>query len=242
MDTRVKPACDGFSTLRLLRLEFLDRSAGVAPGGEPAAHMRDRFQPHVLRGFRRQRRTHAAGAMKDELLVALENRLGIGASRVDPEFQHAAGAGKRAGNPSLALDLPGVADIDDHDVVALRGLDGLGRAQRLDLRIGLVDQRLDAAVDGLGHFCCTSKISKTTPCKVAFRDGPEDQTSDAQLRIGESRSNFTTSRFRISPLRGLSGMTALYRTSSFIAPSRPSIVIGNMRCENSRRMSVVDSE
>ena len=33
-----------------------------------------------------------------------------------------------------------------------------------------------------------------------------------------------------------------YRTSSFIAPSRPSMVIGNMRCENSRRMMVVDSE
>src|ERR1700681_4318476 len=81
MDTRVKPACDGFSTLRLLRLEFLDRSAGVAPGGETAAHMRDRLQPHVLRGFRRQRRAHAAGAMKDELLVALENRLCIRARR-----------------------------------------------------------------------------------------------------------------------------------------------------------------
>ncbi len=33
-----------------------------------------------------------------------------------------------------------------------------------------------------------------------------------------------------------------YRTSSFIAASRPSIVIGNMRSENSRRMMVVDSE
>ena len=39
------------------------------------------------------------------------------------------------------------------------------------------------------------------------------------------------------------GMTRLtYRTSSFIAPSRPSIVIGYMRSENSRRMMVVDSE
>ena len=34
----------------------------------------------------------------------------------------------------------------------------------------------------------------------------------------------------------------VYRTSSFIAPSRPSMVIGNMRSENSRRMMVVDSE
>src|SRR5260370_41892575 len=140
------------STLRLLRLEFLDRSTGVAPGGKATAHMGDRLQPHVLRGFRRQRRAHAAGAMKDELPVALENRLGIGARRVDPEFQHAAGAGERAGNPALALDLAGIADIDDHDVVALRSLDGVGGAQRFDLGIRLVDQRLDAAMDGLGHF------------------------------------------------------------------------------------------
>jgi hypothetical protein len=36
--------------------------------------------------------------------------------------------------------------------------------------------------------------------------------------------------------------TKTYRTSSFIALSSPSIVIGYMRCENSRRMRVVDSE
>src|SRR6266481_3610011 len=139
------------STL-LLRLDFLDWPAGIAPGREPAAHMRDRLQSHVLRGFSRQRRAHAAGAMKDELLVALKNRLGIGARRIDPEFQHAAGAGERAGNPALALDLAGIADIDDHDVVALRSLDGVGGAQRFDLGTRLVDQRLDAAMDGLGHF------------------------------------------------------------------------------------------
>ena len=34
----------------------------------------------------------------------------------------------------------------------------------------------------------------------------------------------------------------IYRTNSFIALSSPSIVIGYMRCENSRRMMVVDSE
>jgi hypothetical protein len=40
------------------------------------------------------------------------------------------------------------------------------------------------------------------------------------------------------------GMTRLerYRTSSLIAPSRPSIVIGYMRLANRRRMMVVDSE
>src|SRR5260370_945476 len=53
MDTRVKPACDSLSALRLLRLDLLDRTAGIAPGREPAAHMRDRLQPHVLRGLGR---------------------------------------------------------------------------------------------------------------------------------------------------------------------------------------------
>src|SRR6266481_1524661 len=139
------------STL-LLRLDFLDRAAGIAPGREPAAHMRDRLQSHVLCGFCRQRRAHAARTMKDEFLVALKNRLGIGTRRIDPEFQHAAGAGERAGNPSVALDLAGIADIDDHDVVALRSLDGVGSTYRFDLRIGLVDQGLDPAVNGLGHL------------------------------------------------------------------------------------------
>src|SRR5882724_13274489 len=114
--------------LRLLRLDPLDRTAGVAPGREAAAHMRDRLQSHVLRGFRRQRRAHAASAMKDEFLFLLENWLGIGARRIDPEFEHAAGAGERAWNSAVAFDLAGVSDVDDHDVVALGSLDSVGRA------------------------------------------------------------------------------------------------------------------
>src|SRR5277367_2333529 len=90
--------------------------------------------------------------MEDELLVLLKDRLGIGARRIDPEFKHAAGAGESAGNFAIALDLAGVADIDDHDVVALRGLDGIRRADGLDLRVRLVDQGFDTAMDGLGHF------------------------------------------------------------------------------------------
>src|ERR1700721_4141100 len=113
----------GKLSLRLLRLDLLDRTAGIAPGGKAPAHMGDRLQPHVLRGLVRQRRTHSAGVMKDELLVALKDRLRVGAGRIDPEFQHAAGAGERAGNSSIALDLAGIADIDDHDLLALRSLE-----------------------------------------------------------------------------------------------------------------------
>jgi hypothetical protein len=55
-----------------------------------------------------------------------------------------------------------------------------------------------------------------------------------QLHIGESRdSGFAL----LAPPNDDN-----YRTSSFIAASRPSIVIGNMRSENNLRMMVVDSE
>src|ERR1700744_2949208 len=106
MNTRVKPACDGLN-LRLLRFPLLDRAAGIAPGGKAAAHMRDRLQAHVLRGLGGERGAQAAGAVKDELLVLLEDRLGIGARRIDPEFQHAAGAGVRGGNPAVVAVLAG---------------------------------------------------------------------------------------------------------------------------------------
>ena len=145
-------AVQGATSLRfLLRLPLLDRAAGVAPGGKAAAHMGDRLQAHVLRGLGRERRTKSAGAVEDEFLVLLEDRLGVGALRIDPEFQHAAGAGEGAGNVAVALDLAGVADIDDHDAWILRGLDGISGADGLDRGVGFVDQGFDAAVDGLGH-------------------------------------------------------------------------------------------
>src|ERR1700743_1665573 len=62
----------------LLRFPLLDRAAGVAPGGEAAAHMRDRLQAHVLRCLGGERGTKSAGAVKDELLVLLGGRLCIG--------------------------------------------------------------------------------------------------------------------------------------------------------------------
>src|SRR5438270_206193 len=145
-----EPAAGALS-LWLLWLDLFNRTAGVAPGREAATHMRDRFQPHVLRGFSGERGAHSAGAMKDEFLVLLKYRLGIWTGRVDPEFQHATGAGERAGNSALALDLARIANVDDHNVVVMRELDRFGGIYGFDFRIGLVDQRLDAAVDGLGH-------------------------------------------------------------------------------------------
>jgi hypothetical protein len=100
--------------------------------------------------------------MKDELLVALKDRLGIGAGRIDPEFQHAARAGERAGNLAVPLDLTGISDIDDHDVIALRGLDRIRSTDGFDLRISLIDQGFDTAVDGLGH-CFSLRILGVIP-------------------------------------------------------------------------------
>ncbi|MGY3368503.1 hypothetical protein ACVWZL_005628 [Bradyrhizobium sp. GM2.4] len=60
-------------------------------------------------------------------------------------------AGERAGDAAVALDLAGIADVDDDDVAVLGDLDGVFGGERLDLGIGLVDQRLDATGDGLGH-------------------------------------------------------------------------------------------
>src|SRR5262249_31046244 len=111
------------SSTLLLRLPLLDGAAGIAPACKAAAHVSDRLQAHVLCGLGRERRTHAAGAVEDELLVLLEHRLGIGALRIDPELQHAAGAGEGAGNPAVALDLAGIADVDDDDVIVRGELD-----------------------------------------------------------------------------------------------------------------------
>src|SRR5215208_2686029 len=141
------------AALRLWLLWFglLYRPASVAPRGEAAPHMRDRLQPHVLCGFRRQHRTHAAGAMEDEFLFLLEYRLGVRARRIDPEFQHAARARERAGNSAVALDLAGIADVDDDDVIVVGDIDRVCGAYCFDFGIGLVDQRLDATMNGLGH-------------------------------------------------------------------------------------------
>src|SRR5207253_5212286 len=71
----------------------------------PISHMGDRLQAHILRSLGRECRAKSAGAVEDELLDLLEDRLSVGALRIDPEFKHAAGAGERAGNLAVAFDL-----------------------------------------------------------------------------------------------------------------------------------------
>src|SRR6185295_4602596 len=141
----------------------------------------------------------------------------------------------------VALDLSGVADIDDHHVAvgALAiGRDGLRRADGLDLGVGLVDHRLDAAGNGLGHWWSSSLVPdavRHSSCRSA-EPGPL-LTLSFGTAPALQRSASQELRAALRP-----GHETFYRTNSFIALSSPSMVIGYMRCENSRRMMVVDSE
>jgi hypothetical protein len=73
--------------------------------------------------------------------------------RVDPEFQHAARAMERARHLAVALQLPHVADINQHGVVAAMQLQRVLDRQRFDFALGGLDQRLGADGDRLGHQC-----------------------------------------------------------------------------------------
>ncbi len=123
------------------------RTAGLAPFLEAAADMRDLLQPHVVCRLRRQRRAPAAGAEEHEAFRLREHRLVVWARRVDPELQHAAGAVERAGNAALALQLAGIAQIDEQHAVGAVQLDGIRRRQCLDFGLGLVDHLPEALLN-----------------------------------------------------------------------------------------------
>ena len=56
-----------------------------------------------------------------------------------------------AGHVAVALEFARIADVDEHDVVAAVQRDRLLGRQRLDRRIGLVAELLDADRDVLRH-------------------------------------------------------------------------------------------
>jgi hypothetical protein len=121
-----------------------ERSPGLFPGAEAAFNMCDILQSHILGGLRGQRGAPAAGAKKHEALRFGEDRLGVGALRVDPELQHAAGAGERARHLAFALHFPRVAQIDEDDIgLADEGDRGLNR-QSLDFGVCLGEELLVA--------------------------------------------------------------------------------------------------
>src|SRR5581483_3834765 len=96
-----------------------DGIAGALPGGEPAVHLDDRTQTHLLGDVGGQRGAPGAVAVEDELLAGGEDVLVVGAVGIDPELQHAARTVKGAGDHAFALELPHVTQVDEHRV-ALR--------------------------------------------------------------------------------------------------------------------------
>jgi hypothetical protein len=97
--------------------------------------MGDIFQTHVLRGLRGECRTPAASAEEDESLRFGKHRLGVGAFRVDPEFEHSSGAGKGTWYLAFALDLPGVAEINENHIGFAQKLGGLSGGKCLNFSI-----------------------------------------------------------------------------------------------------------
>src|SRR6185437_851219 len=97
-------ACGGRATASASRLRRLRWTAGFFPFAEAALDVGDIFEAHLLRRFRRERRTPAARAKEDETFVLGEDRLVVGAFRVDPELEHSAGARERAGHPAFAVE------------------------------------------------------------------------------------------------------------------------------------------
>lgn len=120
-----------------LRLWRVNCAAGFLPGTKATLDMRNLLQPHVLRGLRGQGRAPAAGAEEDETLVFGEDRLRIGAFRIDPEFQHAPRAGKGAGHAAFPLLLPRVAQIDENDVRGAMQVHRIGHRKCLNIRVRL---------------------------------------------------------------------------------------------------------
>src|SRR6266849_4982724 len=125
----------GLALLRALR----DGVARLLPPREAAVHLADGLEPHLLGDVGGQGRPPGAVAEEDELLPGGEDFLVVGALRVDPELEHAAGAVESAGDDALPLELADVSQVDkDHVVAAVAGA-GLVQPDGPNPRFRLVD-------------------------------------------------------------------------------------------------------
>src|SRR4029450_8445544 len=89
---------------------------------------------------RGERGAPGAVAEEHEVLVFREDGLVIRALGVGRDLEHAARAVEGAGDHALALQLAHVAQVDEHDVVLAEALLRVLQRQRLDARLGLVDE------------------------------------------------------------------------------------------------------
>ena len=169
--------------LLLLRLPLFHRAAGVTPGGEAAAHVRDRLQAHVLRGLGRERRAQAAGAVEDELLVFLEDRLGVGALPDRSRIPACRGCRRTRRGSCRRVRSRGDRGYRRSRRRGLRRLDGVSRADGLDRGVGLVDQGFDAAGGWSGAL--NSPLVRSCTVIPGWSEGPDPELHilDVQLHI-----------------------------------------------------------
>src|SRR6266446_3032524 len=141
---------------RLLARALRDGEAGLLPRGEPAVHLVDGLESHLLRDVGGQRRSPGAVAVEDKGLAGREDVLVIGALRIDPELEHAAGAVKRTGDHALPLQLADVSQIHEHGVALVVPRASFVEAERGDPGLRLVDH-LSEALFELHRVCPREK-------------------------------------------------------------------------------------
>src|SRR5712692_263237 len=113
--------------------------ARLLPRGEAAVHFAYGLEPHLLGDVGGQGRSPGAVAEEDELFPGGEDLLVVGALRIDPELEHAAGAVEGTGDDALPFELADVSQVDkDHVVAAVAGA-GLVQADGPNPRFRLVD-------------------------------------------------------------------------------------------------------
>src|SRR5262245_35645958 len=129
----------------------IGRATRRLPGAEAAADMRDRSEPHLVRGLGGQRRALTSRAEEHEALVLREHRLVVLARGINPEFEHAARAMERAGHAPVAVELADVAQVDEYDAVGSVQRKRVADRQRLDLALRRRDERIDMGGNFLRH-------------------------------------------------------------------------------------------
>src|SRR3984893_2181139 len=134
---RTPPDPEGRGALAFLRA-LRDRVARLLPPREAAVHLADGLEPHLLGDVGGQGRPPGAVAEEDELLPGGEDVLVVGALRVDPELEHAAGAVESAGNDAVPLELTHVPQVDEDDLVPPVSGPGLVQSDGPDARFRLV--------------------------------------------------------------------------------------------------------
>src|SRR6185369_10382615 len=87
-----------------------------------------------------------------------EDGLVVFAFGIDPEFEHPARTMEGAWNPSLALQLPDIAQIHENSVTASVQRHSLLRRDRFDFTLGGFDKRMDVQRDVLRHRASLTEI------------------------------------------------------------------------------------